>query len=443
MARHFQYKVEVIFKEIILDGSLRKTKYDAIHIEFQERGSPYVHSFIWILNAPNIQNETAYIGFIEKTIKAQLPNHLKDPELFELVKTYQVHAHSRTCWKYNKNKCHFSYGGYFTEKTIIGKQLDPKLSNDEKEDALTWRDTLLKQVESYIDNNLNPAKVNVIDPTKDNFTQPLSVQEILYKLEIAKVDYDKALSISKDGDLELHLKNQPNFCFVNNYFDVGLKAWQAIMDIQPVFNEYNAVTYMCQYFSKTEDQCSQVIKQAVKEAFENHMHYHGIMKTISRAYLSNRDCSVQEAVYHIFPKLKLRRIFPNVYFVNTNLPEERVQVLLPEKVLSKLPNNSPNIFKRPNIDRYMERPSATFCNGKFSVLNDFCYAEFFAYYTLENKSNQTCEYQPDEFHAPNKLLSPDKFAHHVLLLFYPFRDEKELLSGFPPIYQNKLQEEGV
>ena len=31
----------------------------------------------------------------------------------------------------------------------------------------------------------------------------------------------------------------------------------------------------------------------------------------------------------------------------------------------------------------------------------------------------------------------------MLLLFYPFRDEKELLLGFPPLYQNKLQEEGV
>ena len=43
-----------------------------------------------------------------------------------------------------------------------------------------------------------------------------------------------------------------------------------------------------------------------------------------------------------------------------------------------------------------ERPSATFCNEKYSVLNDFCYADFLAYYTLENKSNQICEYQPDE-----------------------------------------------
>ena len=29
----------------------------------------------------------------------------------------------------------------------------------------------------------------------------------------------------------------------------------------------------------------------------------------------------------------------------------------------------------------------------------------------------------------------------MLLLFQPFRDEKELLSRFPPAYQNKLQEE--
>ena len=64
---------------------------------------------------------------------------------------------------------------------------------------------------------------------------------------------------------------------------------------------------------------------------------------------------------------------------------ERVQVLLPEKELSKLADDNPNIFKRSNIDCYMERASATFCNGKYSVLNDFCYAQFLAYYTLENK----------------------------------------------------------
>ena len=40
-------------------------------------------------------------------------------------------------------------------------------------------------MKSYIDNNLNPMKAHVIDPSKDNFTQPLSVKEILDELEIS------------------------------------------------------------------------------------------------------------------------------------------------------------------------------------------------------------------------------------------------------------------
>ena len=102
-----------------------------------------------------------------------------------------------------------------------------------------------------------------------------------------------------------------------------------------------------------------------------------------------------------------------------------------------------------------------------------------AYYTIENKSSKTCEYQPGKsddnlieynheehsytpqiklmiseetmqchkvrrlfrYHVSNKFSSPEKFAYHALLLFYSFRDEKELLSGFPPLYQNQLQEQ--
>ena len=91
--------------------------------------------------------------------------------------------------------------------------------------------TLLRHVKSYIDDNLNPAKVNVNDATKDNFTQPLSIKEIQDELEISKDDYYRTLSLSKDDDLKLHLKGQPNSCLVNNYFDADSKAWQKNMDI--------------------------------------------------------------------------------------------------------------------------------------------------------------------------------------------------------------------
>ena len=116
----------------------------------------------------------------------QLPDHLNDPEIFKLVKTCQVHVHSRICWKYNKNEHQFSCGYYFIDKTTIAKALGSKFSNEEKQKILTTRNTLLRQVKRYIDNNLNPSNVYVIDPTKDNFTQLLSIKETLDELKEGK-----------------------------------------------------------------------------------------------------------------------------------------------------------------------------------------------------------------------------------------------------------------
>ena len=119
------------------------------------------------------------------------------------------------------------------------------------------------------------------------------------------------------------------------------------------------------------------------------MYHRDTMKAIARAYLNNHERYFQEVVYHILQELRLRRILLAMHYVNIKLPEKRVQVLFPEKEHRELPVNSPNIFRGSNVDRYMEKPRATFCNGKNSVLDDFCYAKFLAYYTFENKSDKT------------------------------------------------------
>ena len=67
-----------------------------------------------------------------------MPDHLNDLEFFELAKTYQVNADSRTGWKYNMNECLLSYGRYFTEKAVTAKQFDSKFSNKDKQEVLAW-----------------------------------------------------------------------------------------------------------------------------------------------------------------------------------------------------------------------------------------------------------------------------------------------------------------
>ena len=48
-ARHFQYRVDVYFTEILMGSDLKEgITYYTIRVEFQLRGSPQIHSFLLI-----------------------------------------------------------------------------------------------------------------------------------------------------------------------------------------------------------------------------------------------------------------------------------------------------------------------------------------------------------------------------------------------------------
>ena len=93
-----------------------------------------------------------------------------------------------------------------------------------------------------------------MNPTKDDFEKVPESSEILEELNVAERENYSALSISSDSDFKILIKRQPNACFINNFFSEGLQAWQANIDIQPVFNHYKTVTYMRAYVSKAEDE---------------------------------------------------------------------------------------------------------------------------------------------------------------------------------------------
>ena len=55
---HFPYKLEPLFKVIVLNDPFVKTRSYAVRVKFQVRGSPHIHSFIWILNAPKLSKDS-------------------------------------------------------------------------------------------------------------------------------------------------------------------------------------------------------------------------------------------------------------------------------------------------------------------------------------------------------------------------------------------------
>ena len=73
--------------------------------------------------------------------------------------------------------------------------------------------------------------------------QGYSPNTILNQLEFTESEYYEALSIYSDNDFQIHFRRPPNSCFINNYFDEGLLAWNANLDMQPVINHCKTVTY--------------------------------------------------------------------------------------------------------------------------------------------------------------------------------------------------------
>ena len=161
---------------------------------------------------------------------------------------------------------------------------------------------------------------------------------------------------------------------------------------------------------------------------------------------------------------------------------KRYRVCKSEEELEELPPDSTDVFKRNSLDRYMDRPNVTFKRGQYYMIDNLCFAEFLAYYVLDTskKLDIVNDYQPEvlldddeicdpllrlpksvplmssqeklkrrnkkrvvRYHTPNPVNKAEEYAHHLLMLFYPFRKESDLLSEIGNSYVVKLNDPEV
>ena len=478
VAKHFQFRVETFFTEVLLSKSkpIGKIVYYALRIEFQMRGSPHLHALIWTEDCPKLTSETkeAYIEYIDKHVQAYLPNKEDDLELHDMVNFYQKHTHSKTCRKYKNIKCRFNFGQFFTNRTIIAEPLPDDIADELKQPILEKQKEILTSVKEKLNSVLNPSKPEDYDPN-------LTEADIFNSLGITEEEYYNALSISPDSDYDLHLKRPLDSCFINNYFVAGIKGFAANVDLQPVFNHYKCITYVCSYFTKDETECSQAIMNAAKEARADNMNVaEGLRKIhVGAAFLSTREVSSQECIYRCMPELWLRKIFPATVFVNTDLPEKRIHVTKSQQELEDLDDDSTDVFKSNIVERYSIRPDS------IPAIDKLCLAEFAAYYYKDYRkdSDETSDAQPEvltdeviqtqhsnsqdislpltiklmntkekmkcrkvkaviRYHTPNKTKEPECYFHHLLMLYYPWRNESELMAA-DQSYTSKFYEPNV
>ena len=466
VAKNFQYRLECLFRDVLMGSGnpVGELLYHAIRIEFQFQGSPHAHCFIWIKDCPVLTNDNIefFIRFIDKHISASLPDQVTCPVLHDLVKTYQTHDHSKTCRQYKNLPCRFNFGHFFTERTIIAKALPKDMNEEDRNRTLAERDLYLTKVKKFINEFLN-----IFDSS--NFKGDMTIDQVLSALEITKSKYYSCLSTAAGMEHGIHLKRPPNSCFINNFNAIVLLAWQANMDIQPVFNHHRCVTYLCSYLTKGETHCSEAIRTAAKEARKESLDLKQSLKKIGGAFLSTREVSSKECVYRCLPELWLRKTFPGTIFINTSLPECRIRTMKSREKIAELDDDSTDIFNSNIIERYCERPNRTLMNGIYAQVDALCLAEFASYYYKQylRKEDEDNDNQPvilsDEalenhhesslmfpktlklmsrketmkcrkvravirFHTPNKTTEPEKYFHHLLMLYLSWRKESDLIG---------------
>ena len=119
---HFQYRVKLFFKEILMRYDLSgEIKYHAIRVESQFCGSPHIHFFLWILNPLKLSKKTIkkHFAFLDQTIHSFLPDQTIDKDHYHLVNLCQTHQHSKSCKKYKSEPTLYKFGCFFIDRTLV------------------------------------------------------------------------------------------------------------------------------------------------------------------------------------------------------------------------------------------------------------------------------------------------------------------------------------
>jgi len=134
VAQHFVHRWKSFFKNVIKNTKLNPlgevTDYFA-RVEFQSRGSPHLHIFLWIKDTPDLktpEGQNEFTKFLDKYVSTEIPSDDKK-ELIDLVTHLQIHKHTETCQKKTK-LCRFNFPRKPCTATKLKPNVDPKTSSN-------------------------------------------------------------------------------------------------------------------------------------------------------------------------------------------------------------------------------------------------------------------------------------------------------------------------
>ena len=111
------------------------------------------------------------------------------------------------------------------------------------------------------------------------------------------------------------------------------------------------------------------------------------IKKLDNHFITTRQLNVQQVLYNVLPELWLRKRLSGIFFINTNLPQNRIRMIKSKEEIKELPGDCTVIFKRNIVDRYIDH---SVC-GNSACLKNVLLVKFASCYykkSISEKDNQ-------------------------------------------------------
>ena len=421
---NFDRRVQAFMKNIVMgDNNPTKTQYYHYRVEFQLRGAGHIHGVLWVdveelgekyNGLKEIMNKLKNLIKLddeEKVILTQFIDDfvtcsLKIKGLEKTVGEVQRHGHcgnpeDRTgCYKKGKT-CRFQFPRFPSDRTIIAQPLER--NDGETDEDFTKRK---KEFKTVLDNvkavliDLEEKDKKAIMENKEGVLKSTSIKYILNMAGVTEDEYYEALGYSQNGACVI-LKREPDEININNYNPEWLKAWDGNMDIAVCLDFFAIITYITDYYTKSETKMMNTLSQAA-QACKGHERKEQL-KFMAQTFLTHRETGEAEVIYRIMPQLHLSQSNIKCIFIATGFPWNRSRMLIKIKgseleegeYSHEEPIPSRKQFSLPGREgKYMEKVSI---HEKYAArpayLDKMCLAQFATYYDM----NSTKSVQEDEY----------------------------------------------
>ena len=287
--------------------------------------------------------------------------------VIEIAQTVNKHHHTKACRKH-KTKCRFYYPKFPSTKTLFSipvSKLDEYVDADDELDEINKKsaagdeddeesndskneeffDPYFKKLKSDLkDLNAEERKKKIAEYRKIlvDVKAVLEDEETVAELEkiddlkkcvetlcdivgVSLEDYENALKISFGGGHSIVLQRHVRERFINNYNPEWLYCWNGNMDLQVCLDYHSVITYITNYYSKSDSVTMDYLKEAARQFGKETIREK--MSKIMNVYLTHRQMGHPEATYRMLQALHLKESNLASKFVPTGFPSNRSKYL--------------------------------------------------------------------------------------------------------------------